>query len=332
MIKFFVNGRIDSLALNMVSYDTVTMVLYQQQSDICFLTSIPQRLDVDSLTTLPYGADDMKICGKVGNLRVTIYPEKIVITGSLARYLKGSNLQGLTLEETRQAIDALSQKLGLPLRLAHVKRMDIVYNIIVSQQPKGYLNRLGLLSRHVRLEEPDSLYYKQSKTLLHVYDKRKEMKRKRELFDCDFRGNILRFELRFSYGKQDWKRRFGTDMVLVDRLLNEPFFNELVKMLYERYKYIEKVNDVQLDLRCVKGKEDARIILVAYVLTVQGYLDLERMIDEQLRTGRISSEQADYLRAVISEANSLDQSFIQKSGHIDELDAAFELLREMYGF
>ena len=81
-------------------------------------------------------------------------------------------------------------------------------------------NRLGSLSRHDRLEEPDSLYYKQSKTLLHVYDKNKEMKRKREFFDCGFNGNILRIELRFSYGKQDWKKRFGTETVLVDMLLN----------------------------------------------------------------------------------------------------------------
>ncbi len=103
-------------------------------------------------------------------------------------------------------------------------------------------------------------------------------------------------------------------------------------MLYGRYKKIEKVNDVQLDLRAVKGKKDARLFLIAYILKVQGYVPLEKMISEQQKTGRISSEQADYLRFVISEANSIDQSFIQKSGHIEELDAAFELMRKMYGF
>jgi hypothetical protein len=331
MDKIIENG-LNKSVLNMVSYDTVIMVLYQQQSDVSFQRSVPQHLDTGSLKTLPYGSDDMKICGTVENLRITVYPEKIVIMGSLCKYLKGNNVQGLSMEETRQAIDFLSQKLCLPLRLARVMRIDVAYNAIVSQNPKEYLNRLGSLSRHDRLEEPDSLYYKQSKTLLYVYDKLKEMKRKREFFDCGFNGNILRIELRFSYGKQDWKRRFGTETVLIDMLLNETFFINLVKMLYGRYKKIEKVNDVQLDLRAVKGKKDARLFLIAYILKVQGYVPLEKMISEQQKTGRISSEQADYLRFVISEANSIDQSFIQKSGHIEELDAAFELMRKMYGF
>ena len=330
MVNKIIGNRMDKPVLNMVSYDTITMVLYQQQSDVSFQKSVPQHLDTGSLKTLPYGSDDMKICGTVENLRITVYPEKIVIMGSLCKYLKGNNVQGLSMEETRQAIDFLSQKLCLPLRLARVMRIDVAYNAIVSQKPKEYLNRLGSLSRHDRLEEPDSLYYKQSKTLLHV--KNKEMKRKREFFDCGFNGNILRIELRFSYGKQDWKKRFGTETVLVDMLLNETFFTNLVKMLYGRYKKIEKVNDVQLDLRAVKGKKDARIFLVAYILKVQGYVPLEKMISEQQKTGRISSGQVDYLRSVISEANSVDQSFIQKSSHIEELDAAFELMRKMYGF
>lgn len=332
MVNNFIRYGIGEPVPNMVSYDTIIMVLYQQQSDVSFQKSVPQHLDPGSLKLLPYGSDDMKICGTVENLRITVYPEKIVIMGSLCKYLKGNNVQGLSMEETRQAIDFLSQKLCLPLRLARVMRIDVAYNAIVSQNPKEYLNRLGNLSRHDRLEEPDSLYYKQSKTLLHVYDKFKEMKRKREFFDCGFNGNILRFELRFFQGKQDWKKRFGTEIVLVDMLLNETFFINLVKMLYGRYKKIEKVNDVQLDLRAVKGKKDARLFLIAYILKVQGYVPLEKMISEQQKTGRISSEQADYLRFVISEANSIDQSFIQKSGHIEELDAAFELMRKMYGF
>lgn len=89
----------------MVSYDTVIMVLYQQQSDVSFQRSVPQHLDTGSLKTLPYGSDDMKICGTVENLRITVYPEKIVIMGSLCKYLKGNNVQGLSMEETRQAID-----------------------------------------------------------------------------------------------------------------------------------------------------------------------------------------------------------------------------------
>ena len=71
MEKIIENG-LNKSVLNMVSYDTVIMVLYQQQSDVSFQRSVPQHLDTGSLKTLPYGSDDMKICGTVENLRNTV--------------------------------------------------------------------------------------------------------------------------------------------------------------------------------------------------------------------------------------------------------------------
>lgn len=317
----------------LVSYDTIKIRLYQSQvPDICLFDEIPSLIEIEGSSNDKEGNLFVKR-GHILNLKVNIFRDMIQIEGSLSKYYKGSNLNGITLDEVRQAINSLSERLHLPLDVAHVRRIDIACNMKLTRRVSQYLKRFGRCGKTERREETYSLLYGvRSPIRLCIYDKIKQLKHDREPCDCSDAENILRFEMRLFYNAKNWVRLFAEKTVTVEMIWDENIFRKLTEMLYHKYKSIEKQYETSLNLTEVMGKKGFKDWLSLYAVKSQGYDFLLRQIEDARINHQLNNKQAASCRMVLREILGKGTPSSTGSSYIEELDVAFERLKDMYDF
>ncbi len=183
-------------------YDAVTLWLPAEMTDP------PGHRFFDALSSYEERTDartgEVYHVGKLDNLRVRSRPEGVSITGSLARFHFGDNLETLTCPQTGEVLERLSDTLGLSIASAKVTSLEFGANLVVVRRPVEYFAHLGHASFYRRSEINMSngfgLYYANGRRELAFYDKRQEMKnrkgRKLRLPESLIGRNLLRYELR----------------------------------------------------------------------------------------------------------------------------------------
>ncbi len=129
------------------------------------------------------------------------YPQKLSVSGSLAKFHYGDNLQKLTRSETQKAIEKLSERLSVNLKPAKVQRLDLGGNLIMNRPCSEYQSLLNEVPRMLRStvnSKSNSVYFKNSQRMIILYDKIEDCRRLKVERPELFRGrNVLRYELRF---------------------------------------------------------------------------------------------------------------------------------------
>ncbi len=190
-------------------YDTVNMILFKHSCpEINFTNEVPKYLvEINSGTDKRFGRYYM---GQLDSLFVKVYDDKVLIkNNSLCKYYLGNNYETLTMDDTKNIIESISDSLHLPFRKAEVFRIDFANNLLMNHEPSLYYSYLGEKPRYKRLEQSDGLYYKIKKTQLCFYDKIKELKQNRHTVPHSLKeSKLLRYELRFKKNlKQQFKRK-----------------------------------------------------------------------------------------------------------------------------
>ena len=166
--------------------------------DIDLVGEIGARIEVN-----PYDSNELKVEGKLGNLKVEVTGMEVRVRGSIAKYFRGDNLETLSIEELKGAIKKLESELGIPVRKGRITRVDMAGTFQMKEKPLLYLKKLGWLEGFFRgTFSGDTLYYTRGKKVqLCFYDKGKEMKKKGQEVPP---GNFLRYECRFSLKGSRW--------------------------------------------------------------------------------------------------------------------------------
>ncbi|RCW31383.1 phage/plasmid replication protein [Marinilabilia salmonicolor] len=175
-------------------FDTINLRLSSDEvKGTDLLSEIPNHFEVTSESMYQTGPS---VSGYIGNLRVSVNERGVKVgNGSLCKYYLGDNLQTIGRQDTQKAIQKISDTLHLPFDRAHVTRLDIAQNLILKHPLPVYLNHLGTAQYYTRFEQPDSVYYSNSKRRLVFYNKVKEVTARREPIPELYRGrNALRFE------------------------------------------------------------------------------------------------------------------------------------------
>lgn len=176
----------------------------------------------------------------VGNLRVSISTLRILVQGSLCKFFLGDNLQSLTYNTIRLAIEELSDTLHLKMDDAKVTRIDIGANLSMSSLANSYFSILGEYPCLCRLLVSDSsLRYeskhkKQSHSLV-FYDKMEEIGKGN--------GHILRYENRWMKNLQ---KQLSYPEITGKTLYNEDFYKNIIFQWKDDYEKISKVSDKPL--------------------------------------------------------------------------------------
>ena len=252
----------DNMIIINVMIDTLNISIDRSGIDenIDLMGEIGARIEID-----PYNSNELKVEGKLGNLKVVITGMEIRIYGSIAKYLKGDNLETLPLEELKMAIEKLEGKLGIPVRKGRITRVDMAGTFQMKEKPLLYLKKLGWLEGFTRgTFSPDTLYYTRGKVIqLCFYDKGKETGGK----DLEVPpGNLLRYECRFYSKGIRWLFKRN---LTVDKILDEKVFNVFISRWHELYTSIFKLgtNYLDVDFNSLKSASDWGALCVCQMNT-----------------------------------------------------------------
>lgn len=260
------------------------------------------------------------ITGNMQGYKISVSSECVKIgNGSLCKYYLGDNFQTMTREDTRMAIEKLSDTLHLPIDQAQVTRIDVAQNLILEHPTEIYWNRLGTSYPSKRLVQPDGLYYINTRGLLVFYDKIKEQRAKRQTIPELYRDkNVLRYEARYT---KRLNNTFKVNQVTGSLLYDEAFYSGLINRWEDSYKAINKINDVTINFEAMKTKREFSIMgILSLVEKAGGEMAMIDQINESYKIGKLTKKQAFDLRKSVKEACTLKDGITIESDVIKELN------------
>lgn len=310
-------------------YDTIIFNLTaDEMQGANLLNSAPHLTDVVEHTK----NGDTWITGNLGCLTFSLNRWSCrLVKGSICKWWNGDNLQALGIGDTKEAVEALSDTLDLPIERAKITRMDIGANISTEHLPALYFERLGNLPYFQRLEEPNGIYYTKTNERLCFYDKITEQKDTgNKLPDSLSDKNLLRYELRYM-----WRiaKRLKVPEVKFSTLWQDSFYRMIINNWYDYYNRIKKNHSVNLDLNTVKTRRELYKLAVLQLAESNGGITaIQKGISNARAEGAISSKQASDLKRAFDEAYKVDGDIITTSDAIRELNQKIRETADLYTF
>lgn len=250
---------------------------------------------------------ETKTKGQLANLMVMINESGMSIQGSLSRFYhwkedngKRGNLYPLNINDTKKAIEMLSQKLGsIPMQKAKVRYLEFGDWMPVIFPVAEYLKRCGGYPRLGRFQfKSETLLYRhngknQPKTLC-LYDKKAEAKAKGYELPQGFEDfNLLKYELRLkgSIGKQlKWGEVIG------ETLYDKGFYKRLSQTYLQEFLKIKKLPQPNSRIsESIKSVGNAADALFSRLIRQSGVEVIDLYIDE-LKSQHTFNDRANYSR------------------------------------
>lgn len=271
----------------MLGYDTLHFFLGTSQiptGGIDYLCSLLTRDGENRVTGERWST------GNIKNIKVTVSEMGVSVKGSIAAFYYPNNTLTVCRQETRQAIEKLSDTLHIDLFRASVSRVDVSTSFLVNEKPQAYFDVLGGLSYFYR--QPvgtSSLYYHRGsndRQTLCFYDKERELYIKRESLpkvyaDC---GNVLRYEARLNgrvAGQMNEKEVTG------QTLCDGRFFKKVGTFWADSYQRIDKTY-TQYNMSKIKNAREAKDFLCGVALAKMGAGEVNRLIAQMKAQGVLS--------------------------------------------
>lgn len=285
-------------------YDTLKLCLYAEECPgIDLLAEIPCHLP-DPVHN-PY---KLSTTGHLGNLNVSITERALYVRNSIAKYYNGNNVQPLTIEDTRLALQKLADELHAPIEKALVQRFDVGACIELPHAPQVYLSRFGRARGNI---EPNknfgNLTYKHGGNDFALYDKVRELKKNDKDLAKTYAGrNLLRIEHRHLEPARKLR---------ASALYDKDFWNESLKAFYDEYQRIEqRPMDNKATKAEWKQRAFAEIGIRASFENIEAAL---KVIDAHQRKGELTASQAQHARKL---ATSLFAGPTSDTSTIDEME------------
>jgi len=264
--------------------------------------------------------------GSLQNFMVKIEPCRLLLTGSLAKFRFGNNIETLTRSETEHTIESLSQALGQPMKEARVFRLDIGQTFEM-REPAGIYWRAFVTPPRMKRAEyvGESLTFYNGRRAIKFYDKRAESKRPgariseraeaKETTCFLSHANLLRYEVQFKRVGQT----FGYREIKAATLSDPAFYERAVKRWETVYLGLERGRSVRLP----QGEKDVKSILNWLAASKLQEIGLQQFLDwieAERRAGRIDNGQAFRLRQKLKQLSRLETITVESEA-VRELDA-----------
>jgi hypothetical protein len=309
--------------------DTVHNWLSMERAgNVDLLAHVPNHLQGATAHLKSNGGD--YITGHLGNLNVSVGEAGISVKGSFPKFLFGDNFQLLTRQTTEEAIEKLSDLLGLPFKLAQVKRLDIAHSFMVKQESEAYFAYLGRCNHYSRLQQPHTLYYQNGQRVKLFYNKVEEGKRAGFTIPNVWEGkNVLRYELRYV---RNLTKQFNRSEVTLDTLTNEAFYMGLIDQWAVEYANIKKQQLYNFDLSKMRNTKDfEKELLFKCLRTVGNEQQILEMIEQAKREGVFENKmQVKRIKDKVREVFHCPTVNTEKAELVEELDQKVKQVQRFY--
>jgi hypothetical protein len=293
-------------------YDTVTLVIRRPPS--WEMPSIMTR--VRPFTDQKTGAVHM--AGFLGSMSISDRSSEVLISGSLPRYLCGSNAFTMTRAGTKEAIERMSNALSLPLGEARAYRLDMAGNIVLRHPVGEYLATLGPWKQANRKDFSNgNISYQGGRCTLNFYDKILDLNRKSVPIPDHWENrNVLRVELQMKKAVKDQIGRsvFGRD------LWNEDVYHKAIQKWKDSYLSVEKLKLMEeMPMGSVKS---ARAYFEYLGIQTLGYDNTLQRVRMAKSLGQITIGQAKEIRRALRKIMAFPKG--EAKGLIEELNREVE--------
>ncbi len=311
-------------------FDTIHFRLKKTdlQGRVDFIEDLPGLLTDVATTERDDGT--IWVRGNLGNLTINANDFSMFVGyGSICKWFLGDNFKALGINDTRRAIECLSDMLHLPMNEAAITRVDVAGNFIMKYPAIVYFDHLGDLRATKRLQQPDGVYYSQSAKQAVFYDKIKEEKKHREPIPELYAGkNVLRYENRIV---RRLPKVLRVPEVKAAMLYQREFYNTLLNQWSNTYKAIHKISNTTIDFKMITTKRGLfNWGLLTGIESIGGQAEMLRQIAEAQQRGELTNKQAHDLRAAVKSACRVDGVMVTESDAIQELDKKVAEAVKMY--
>ena len=214
--------------------------------------------------------------GKLKNLKIVQKQSKLIITGSLAKYYFGNNLNMLSLKTTEEALTNLSNELGVSFEKAFVTRLEFGANIILEYPIYLYLECLLSKKKYIKRTYPTTVQFTQVVKAISFYDKVEEMKINKDNI------NVLRYEIKLN-------RQIGKILkcgrVKVSDLYDPVFYKILKNRWLKEYNEISKKKKLLMIRReSINNLKNLKLSLCSIAIHLYGLHKIMQLINSLGRT------------------------------------------------
>ncbi len=288
-------------------YCTIEAFLDTQMSVSSYLSNVkPTYVDRDT--------GELYAKGELDGLDIKETSRGIKIKGSLAKYYFGNNLETLTRDQTKEAVENICDSLHLDINDATLSRIDIATNFIVSEPPQNYYSFFGDAARLNKSQQGSTLYFSNKSRAIVFYDKCKEAKTHKMHIPNEFNGkNVLRYEYRL--------KRIKKKQITVKDLYSKENFNCFVDEWERRYFSIRRIPRLRIkeakEMKNLKAFEGYGWKLL--IQQLGGIESFYSLLDDEARRGTISKQNKCYYKKKFDKLfNSPD--IFEPNKLINELD------------
>lgn len=246
------------------------------------------------------------LIGYLDNAKIKITDRKVsFVESSICKFALGDNFKTLSRNGTRLAIEQLSDSLHLPFDESNVYRIDLAQNLILNHEEDVYLKHLGDCRYYTRLEQENGLYYNSNKKQLLFYGKVHEQKVKgNPIPDLYKDESVLRYEMRL---RKRLLQVLNRPSLMAKDLFDASFYPELLKMWYNEFKNIQKM-EARLSIEPTGSTKDFVESLATFTLAQMGQTKAIEKIHEWQVLNQISKKQAYDLRKTVKKLCSVNRS------------------------
>lgn len=308
-------------------FDTINFRLRASESKgVNLKEQIPPLLS--NVSVHQYAANDFSlwITGDLNGLRVSTNGAVLKVGGgSLARWYHGNNIATLNKTDTRLAVEALSDTLGVPMDKADLTRIDIAATLETDKPSTAYFGAFGAYKRAKRIECPTGLEYLGRDVSLCLYDKAAQMAKKREPIPQEYAGkNLLRYELRLQ---RRLPRLLKTEPT-AETLWQDATYTALLELWAKEYRNIERIHAPTIDFADITTPTDLERLGIAVLVDKCGG---EKAVMKQIEAARgeaLTRLQASRLRAKIKASCDCKNELAESGARLRELDDKIQAVIE----
>lgn len=307
-------------------YDTVNITLSNKSLDnINIVDYIGDKLYKPSYHT--FSNNSTSVTGYLKNLKITASPNNLKIINSIAKFKFDHNFKDLSLNDTREIYEEISDLLCLPIDKATVNRIDFGSNFQLNYDLSVFFNRLLNLKGFQRLEQSKGLYYnnsinqKTNSVQLAFYNKYADYKDKGIKIPDEYNHqHTLRYELRYI---NRLPKSLNQKKIIVSDLYKPEFFNNLLNNWLSYYNQIIKKTDTdKIDFSRIKSTKDIdNIALMQLIERNGGTNEVIKSLKEAAKINKYNRKAFYNLKQKINKANQYAAINFDSDYH-KELDIA----------
>ncbi len=131
------------------------------------------------------------LAGNIDSMNINISSSYITFEGSLSKYYTGGEQPHLTANQTEQAMASLSDRCGIDMDYASVRRLDVAANLSVTYSPQTYYQTLVSMPKYIRDK-------KTSATGVTIYFDPVGRRKSRTILLYKKAADLLRYELQIK--------------------------------------------------------------------------------------------------------------------------------------